>query len=82
MMKKSSRKLKALPVNEVRTSHKEGNLLGPSFLLLVFAGQHTSHNSVDMLLVRRITTLMNKITKFLAEVSNIQKCHHWHTRIY
>lgn len=43
------------PVNEATTFHREDNLLGPSFLLLVFAEPHTSHNSVDKLLVRRIS---------------------------
>ena len=43
------------PVNEVMAFHREDNLLGPSFLLLVFAEPHTSHNSVDMLLVRKIS---------------------------
>jgi hypothetical protein len=48
---------KVSPVNEVRTFRTEDNLLKPSFLLLVFVEQHTSHNSVDNLLFRRITLM-------------------------
>lgn len=62
------------PVNEAMTFHREDNPLGPSFLQLVFAEPHTSHNSVDKLLVRKIS-LPCRITShkqdLLVYISNI-----------
>jgi len=51
----NKKNVETAPANEAMTFHKEDNLLEPSFLLLVFAEPRTSHNSIDKILVRRIS---------------------------